>query len=387
MAIDRGAFWDLPYLRQLHLRSNPMLMSINSQAFVGTQSLQTIDVADCQALDEAGVQVLENVTTSAASRLLRLEQMSHNGESSGSGINFPASNGSQSLQNWNAKQRQTESESELRNQAQLESSRQLQVDQNDVHRILELHTGKLKYAYYLASLAFLAVVLKLVFKYTSTSHYLGARRRRRRRVYQTKSNCGELPSEEYEDPSEEDRRSLEAASNVFPMCSQQPDVIFRINSARSSHYNSPSGESSSGSSTANSCSHSAHSAGSISAAGHEHVEDVKDATSADEISVISEALVHQPLSCCPECPHGPQTPPPEVMCCPAQSQEGQSEERQQEASPIPQSHAHLDMIHSQLIAAGYDYGHGNCAHFYQSLGPALQLADMTANFVNGMDYY
>jgi hypothetical protein len=52
------------------------------------------------------------------------------------------------------------------------------------------------------------------------------------------------------------------------------------------------------------------------------------------------------------------------------------------------STATIELIHDQLVAAGYgDYGHAKCAHFYQSLGPALQLADLTASLVNQMNYY
>lgn len=46
-----------------------------------------------------------------------------------------------------------------------------------------------------------------------------------------------------------------------------------------------------------------------------------------------------------------------------------------------------EIIQSQLVAAGFECGNVNCAHFYQSLGPVLQMADMTAGYVDHMDYY
>jgi len=73
MSIERGAFWDLPYLKRLTLNSNQVLINISSQAFVGaTQNLKTIEVDDCPMLDPQAKQLLENITSTATSRSLAL---------------------------------------------------------------------------------------------------------------------------------------------------------------------------------------------------------------------------------------------------------------------------------------------------------------------------
>lgn len=452
-AIDRGAFWDLPYLQMLHLKSNPMLSSINSQAFVGTQSLQTIDVHDCQSLDDATKQMLENVTTTATSRLLRNEQSAnpihHSGHVQQHAIELINGNSNQTAgivtdhpgkspsENYINSEIAQETQQQSYNKAQSHSTTSSRhfMDQLPFERGSRLQTC----IYYLGTVMLLVVALKLVFKFTSTGHYIEARRRRRR-VFEIGKGTDEV------DFDTEDSRSIShcSASEVFPMCIQSGSHMLGLPldlQSRLSQQQPETADQSSGGSNIEHASSTGHLNEADSAYATLYTTDISDEQqrlpdeqstiensincSDDTNDVISEEASTQQLSgesmasvCCPDC-SGSATglcqslPLNEeqigadqlanqqaagadtsmgATCCELGNQ-GPLAHQQQQHLPGGadlggnQSATTIDLIHSQLIAAGFDYGHAHCAHFYQSLGPALQFADITANIVSNMDYY
>lgn len=433
-----------------------MLSSINSQAFVGTQSLQTIDVYDCQSLDDATKQMLENVTITATSRLLRNEQsvspnhhrLQHSAELANGAV---ASNQTAGIapdhlgkppgENVINPEVAQETQQQSYNKAQSHSTTSSRhfMDQLPFERGSRLQTC----IYYLGTVVLLVVALKLVFKFTSTGHYIEARRRRRR-VFEIGKGTDEV------DFDTEDSRSIShcSASEVFPMCIQSGSHMLggSLNlQPRLSQQQTETVDQSGGSSIVEHASSTSHLNGSVdSAYATLYTTDISDEQqrlpdeqssiensincSDDTNDVISEAASTQHLAdesmagvCCPGCSGsaaglcqslplndeqiragdqignqpvaGEDTSIPSTRCCELGNHGQLVHQQQQQHLPAGadlsgnQSTATIDLIHSQLIAAGFDYGHAHCAHFYQSLGPALQLADITANIVSSMDYY
>lgn len=448
-----------------------MLMSLNSQAFVGTQNLQTIDVEGCQSLYDSARQMLDNITMTATSRLLRYSEQQQ--AASIENVNSTtATNSSTPESKLNISPLKMNMSLSVTNQSiQLDSKQQAQTifprhSSHHIKQIIEAQSNKLRYIYYLGVLTFLVVALKLVFKYTSTSHYLEARRRRRRVYEATNSNNKSTGDSFYPD----DANSM-SSSNVdaFPMCVQPESHILggignalgvinnqvvvddgsggelcryqlgadldgdqndaseqrlRIEessydilsqqqqeevageqvtvsnvsdntSSPVSHFTSSSeqaidniGEAASVQDLQNSCEQVA--AGNEQEQEPAPVEDQSgDQNEPIEIgpSVISNAGVILSPTCCPDCPQ--QQPMVEAGEAGAeQIVTGVAQQLANDPTSVGlNNHTSFDLLHSQLVAAGFDYGHANCAHFYQSLGPALQLADITANFVDNMDYY
>jgi len=523
-SIDRGAFWDLPYLRRLHLKFNPKLAKINSQAFVGTQNLQTIETEGCPSLEENGSQLLENITMSATSRQLRFEQqqqlhsihsqaneptqhgfeMAANTTALLAGQNYPLQgeqgNLSQRAPSTNATsisrakhlQAQTlssylaiksatplaipssSSQPQPQSQSPSSSSQSQSSFQDRINGVLSSRNHWLKYIYYLGTVSFLVLALKLVFKYTSTGRYM-ERRRQRRRVFEM--------------PMKRDSYDLAATCNDGRQSSslsfstadayqlyEQPSELVIV--ARGSTMAAGRGEAGGDSTTSDTYEQSAPIPYTRSngqdldldqcdalelAAAQALIESTRSVgqtsglAAGDKSEVIANPE-HLQLgltpACCSDCPVlvGAELINEPAACfevaarTPAQlgregldveqeeeeeeedremevevkveggevKEEEEEEEEEEEAAAVVVAVGEdernraamalgqgsvlktdsgrmqpttIDLIHSQLIAAGFDYGHANCAHFYQSLGPALQLADMTANFVNDIDYY
>lgn len=374
VSIDRGAFWDLIYFKRLSLRLNPMLMSINSQAFVGTQSLQFIDVEGCQSLDSTTKQMLENITMAATSRLLRLEQLG-------------ASKASSQQQQATAIQVNSTGSASVHSPpvvllGQLSSQPNLSV--NQLIEKQQQQQNRLNYAYYLATMALLVVALKLILKYTSSNHYL-RHRRRRRRVYEASSTSNSLSQHEegclsgketcsghFEAQIERSSSSSSLADmNAYPMC----DI--NSNEQRVSVSNFNQDESVLGSSEQQQQQQASGSYSSFEVVDLEHqdnwAESQPDAAS-DSIEELETQNETQIPSYCPDCPQAGEQQP-----------ESPSGHHQEPSNGQASGETNYDLFQRQLLAAGLDYGHANCAHFYQSLGPALQFADMTANYMH--DYY
>lgn len=454
VSIDRGAFWDLPYLRQLHLKWNPMLMSINSQAFVGTQNLQSIDVEGCQSLELGSKQMLDNITMAATSRLLRYEQsrlqnhttVSTSGDAKHSNNQSSSNNATSIIDNWQQYIASTGGGSPNASSGILPPLTSSLSTTTQIKRILERPTGStsqlVKYSYCLAIVCLIVVALKLLFKFTSTSHYLEARRRRRR-VYESKNShhqqSVELDIDDDGIQSMSSSSDSNSNSNSYQMC-EQPDnhVIAAIVSgvgggARRSLQVAPQSPTSGINNDQDRDYDALQVNGGqvllqqeqqqqqqqeveVAADGAEgSLGCIEDGMMNNDISVISDSAycLGWPITsnnngnsnnnytneeeeaatnsgsinlCCNEPASGQiETVPLPVISASTLNQADDSHEvsiqqQQDEQQQQPQrSTSTIDLIHSQLIAAGFDYGHANCAHFYQSLGPALQLADMTAN--------
>lgn len=396
VSIDRGAFWDLPYLRRLDLRANPMLMSINSQAFVGTPSLQSIELDELQSLEPSARQMLDNITMAATARLLRLEQTRANLSQVAPATQKPVE----------VLQLASNSTSQ---RADLKRFSNLAAEQVKSSK-LEQEQSKLNYLYYLGSLIVLLAALKLVFKYTSTSHLMESRRGRRRVYDANKSSSSTCSSSSSPPP---DVNSLSSAVvEAYQMYGQQ-SVIEQVeqenesDSVNESKSNKPhqtivdvDDEIAANHRLDDNAQHSSQ----CQLSAEQEEEDEQDDDD-NNISVITSShsmlTLHLPSSCCPNCStsqqaqreeqaqidHSPTLPllsslSPTNTCSSTEQQSqvvvvaANSDEAANESSATT-----LDLIQSQLIAAGLDYGHLNCAHFYQSLAPAL--ADMSDNF----DYY
>lgn len=466
-------------------------MSINSQAFVATQNLHTIEAENCPSLEPEARQLLDNITIAATYRLLRLEQQrfetlntSNLGASSSVSVTNQnpletnISNLGKLSKALNADKSEIKSQFERvtpanfsgdiatntivthdtrllvdgkvspsepgsasnsansglsglnldRLQLQLENPlTEIQMVSPQIgaetERILKMANNNLSYAYYATSLVFLVVALKLVFKYTSTTHYLGYLRRSRRvyesetpddlslnsyRLTDTRPNglmlgaSKPLEASEYSDHSQE--RSDEGQPEELVCHPTEPQPIDHL--------------------------------GETEAANEEQRNISSISAICDSIQVLVHAghlgdIPSTSGSCtCPECPsHSSQYDPLEqlqlqpestehqqsgdnpaayqssgIMLAPPGCSDGTQTERllsndttnisilpvsdqQAEQTQQQQQEALDQLIQNHLMASGYDYGHANCAHFYQSLGPALQFADMTANFVNQIDYY
>lgn len=198
VSVDRGAFWDMPYLTRLHLQSCPMLMSINSQAFVGIQNLNFINVDGCQSLEQESRQLLENITVASTYRQLRLEQKQQKKESSNNsstldiGIQIDSTvNGTHLSQFVPQIIPKPPIPSTNNNNFGSGSSTAAAAQPDDISHIIEIANHRLKYAYYTTSLVFLIVSLKLVLKYTQVGNGGTSTLRSRRRVYGTSSSSPE----------------------------------------------------------------------------------------------------------------------------------------------------------------------------------------------------
>ena len=420
MAIERGAFWDLPHLRRLSLRSSQQLAAINSQAFVGTPNLQTIDAEDCPGLDGPTRQMLDNVTMAATSRQLRLEQQARakqqvagSGASPSNGSATPPAAGESADAALATVRR-------LGPTGRLPAVGHLLDVQNQMTPEGRPQETRLRYLYSLASVAMLLVALKLVLRFSpSTTSYLKAQRRRRRRVYEASKSAAVSEADEFEsissssgvcraaraeggelaDDDDDDDRS----GRSFTLCERpQIHVIGGLEAGSGAQFGEglaaspnedqeadgggvqPALEADGFIELALNGQDEAVDSSLSPASGHFEAEAQSKPEAVIEPAAepsLASAAGHY----CPECPGAP------TCCLAAQQQQpevgpaaGSGAERSSGPGRAP---SQLDLIHSQLVAAGYDYGHANCAHFYQSLGPALQLADLTANFVNQMDYY
>lgn len=444
VTIERGALWDLPYLSKLYLNSNPMLMNINSQSFVSTQNLQFIDIEGCQSLDANARQLLENITMTATSRQLRLEQQQQLAGSTTAPPSAQAPKSSmltatlepvtppKNLTDSSSSDSPSSSSSSLlssaaatltRQELDPQTTMQQQQHKSSMAKRPQQSKNLTKYLYYLGTITLLIVALKLVFKYTSTSHYLESRRRRRR-VYELdspaaagqqdgssaavtgltnrKHSISSVHSASQISSSSQSASSSEcdsifvcgdgSATNQFELYESANNVIIQQQHPQSLARDDD-GDSEGQQQT-----------------NEQEAEEAGGREAGLGISVINVSPSVNPSTlCCPDCDSGQNhlQSPLEMStdqsaaisgggtseCCPSEVPPAQSPQQQQPLEPLSDSNEpaaqspSIDLIHSQLIAAGFDYGHANCAHFYQSLGPAMQLADMTANFVNNMDYY
>lgn len=505
--IDRGAFWDLPELSSLSLKSNTILQSINSQAFVGVPNLQLINYDDCQSLDAASKQMLDNITMATTLRQLKQRQDDEDelreGEAklsqlSGKDLGKDSLNATdESVMNGQSPLMTQQSFLTLKQVAKQQSM--LMALSNQQMSAIELKLNepfggpaldwlKLKHFYSAAFIVFVIVALKFVFKYTSTRHYMDSRRRRRR-VYQspvsaqhpvsssTASSCslssnGDSKSARSLDSDDIDDDQNISGSDSFMMREQGPcfNILRRpLNRTQNENTNNitNAGDGNNGRL------HCGDTAGEIVV--HEL-----------EVDQLGEVDLHQQqqqqqqqccgyeqnelVSDCPDCCNQQQQQRcNEVILMPDNNQTTNEldivEQQQQaiggsssangltpesnaatllnqqanlcdnnnsnnatneilEGDAVQQSNnqdqinidmttaatsttssaapeqsllnesidiqtqqmATFDLIHNQLVAAGLDYGHANCEHFYQSLGPALQLANLEANFVDQLDY-
>ena len=508
MSIERGAFWDLPYLKRLALNSNPLLMAVNSQAFVGAgQSLQQIDTDDCPSLEKEARQLLDNITMAATSRLLKVGGELASSQAAGQQVlraeqllaQTPVANKQRPLHNHAPN-------------GGASSQQQRSLDGATLATGSGVPGAKLVYS--ICSLALVLVLLNLVLKYTSTRRYLLEARRRRHRVYSSalgepdgqsgrralgrgqggrrrrrrrRKSFGddeEAPAkrgpddddsdQEQEEQEEEEacERSYDSASVGRPLGSPSPSssstrsrsrlgsscaeslecgglggqvfALCELRAQRSSSRTSSGhcdelagpkrdqlapgdigeraleGAQVSCSSIGAAAAAAAASASIdmrlecpgqqadegissdviLSEAGEQVAEQVvgeraKEATSGP-------GLHFDAMLDCPDCRQAAV-----AACCSGDLQQqqqqqvsatgelgqpsgqivGVDETKISEQSEGLKINTTLGMIHNQLVAAGYDYGHANCAHFYHSLGPALQLADLTANFVNQMEHH
>lgn len=418
VSIDRGAFWDLPYLKRLDLKSNSMLMNINSQAFVGTQNLQYINVKGCQSLDLNTKQMLENITMAATSRLLRIEQQIATSGPVKQAADYQqqqqvvglllATNNSQSSNNSTlAGQMSTLSSSKLlaSNLLQLHPEIQSQLEQQN----------KLNYAYYLGTMALLVVALKIVFEYTSSNHYLRHRRSRRRVYEKSSDDCSlstchdnqfkqvaaaiDLNSDSISDSLESgiNQQSGDAAAadgrptEAYEMCDMvshqqqqtEGDVIFAHGTGSEGEINCGVGGLEELSAEFVEGSHQEVASWCENPENQQDQQDVFEEIALDEQDVMNESAMS---SYCPDCPLGLDAGDTEHQAAAVSQQMMAGEPQQQQQQQQPSS-MNYDLFQRQLVAAGLDYGHANCAHFYQSLGPALQFADMTANFMHHDHFY
>lgn len=411
-------------MKRLSLNSNPMLMSINSQAFVGTPALQAIEVESCQSLEEAARQLLENVTMMATSRQL-LQKVTVNSDPSNQLIQASAGDklpkepmdlgaavGSKLQRNLGLPVLSGALSTVGVNGSFVSSLDALPANQpsaisDNIKHILELQSSRLKYVYYGATLCLLALVLKLVFKYTSTNYYMESRRRRRR-VYEATSsspsftcsqnldaqsspNCSELDSDY--------SFSMSARVEYFQMCVQRPnDIVIGAAATRrqqeilvhQEQVSSPMGSDLIPSPVVGDYTTKPSPYG-----GADY--ELSATNEIDQMSVIA-GVQHMTRSvsptltdtCCSECPAVDLSD-----CCSQATASVQLREADdlQDAQvqhqdvatdqinhiqltmqqPSPQSH--LDLRHPQTLATGYDLDHADCDHFYRSLGPALQMAD------------
>jgi hypothetical protein len=212
VAIDRGAFWDLPYLSFLSLSSNQVLISVNSQAFVGVPNLQTINYEDCQLLDSDTKQMLDNITSATTLRLLSQQQKEEKEEKATISSTSKGDRADDEDDDDNELLPLSGSSSVMKPMRLIAPTAAANTRQQ-LSAPVELGRGQLarggpvgggdgedaptnwmtKYVYSITCVVLIVVALKFAFKYTSTRHYLEARRRRRR-VYQSSGSPASLSS-------------------------------------------------------------------------------------------------------------------------------------------------------------------------------------------------
>lgn len=400
VAIERGAFWDLAHLKRLKLSSNPSWMSLNNQAFVGTPNLEHIDIENCTSLDQSARQLVENITMTTTSR-----QLLRGFQSSNLTVSVPANavwNHNVSLDSTNLTRR---AELAIARQKSLfsQSSDQRDVStigsdaQQYVKEVLAAHSSKLKYFYYMGTLTLLAVALKLVYKLSSDQRYLETRRRRHR-VYEASSSspgssssrcaphspssfsigstsCDDEDYSSHEIDLDQARpRSQSWSSRAARSTGAKQHLRSSLESIPMSIINRQVRSVAPIESFADVIAYSAD---------FQQIQPTMNSDQATELegdlSVITSGLptnLNQQMgSCCLGMVDCNQVSPTQTFCsgqgCPINCQH-QIQTTSSQQLPTDQ----MDLVHQQqYFSTGLHYEHANCAHFYQSLGPALHLAD------------
>lgn len=339
-------------------------MSINSQAFVGTQNLQQIDIENCPSLETGSRQVIQNVTASSTSRILqRNAHISANQTEASQNGSSPAGKLGRAIE---LAQPTSLQNLPLPRPAGLPRSSVSESQQQYVNEVLATYSNKLKYVYYLATLTFLAVALKLVFKFSSSSRYMESRRRRRR-VYEADgslSGAGACALHSVD--------SFSFATSSSESDNDSGCQSFELRQARSRSWSLSEGHQLDRLATgalrrlAGSCGSIYRLSGQQEAP---HPDVIASRTTSfahhepdvgvleDDGSVIGGACCLAPV------------PPSGACTCTESTYEGAF------MAPVDQAGPPLELIRSQMLAAGLDFGHANCAHFCRSLHLSGDFAD------------